>query len=101
MSSPVLDHWALELQQFGIKFQHISDKKNVVADAISRLRTLGLYQENGNDDLATTDNDVVENIIEEFHAIEWVPKLASYNMEKLNLDVLREEQQQDTFALKG
>ena len=52
MSSPVLDHWALELQQFDIWFEHISGKKNVVANAISSLRTLGLYQDNGNTDLA-------------------------------------------------
>ena len=60
MSSPVPDHWALELQQFDIKFKHISGKKNVVADAISRLRTLGLYQDNGNNDVATTDDDMVK-----------------------------------------
>ena len=35
MSSTVLDRWALEFQQFNIKFQHIQGKKNVVADAIS------------------------------------------------------------------
>ena len=43
---------------------------------------------------------MVENVIEEIHAIEWVPNSASYNMEKLNLDVLREEQWQDTFCIK-
>ena len=92
MCSPVLDLWALELQQFDIQFQHILGKKNLVADIISRLRTLGLYQDNGNDDLATMDDDMVKNVIQEAHAIEWVPNTAGYNMEKLNLDVLREEQ---------
>ena len=43
MSSPVLNHWALELQQFDIQFEHILGKKNVVAEAISRLRTLDLW----------------------------------------------------------
>ena len=97
MSSLVFNHWALELQQFDIQFQHILGKKNVVTDAIPKLRTLGLYQDNGNDDIATTDDDVVENIIEEVCAIKWVPNSASYNMGKLNLDVLREGQWQDTF----
>ena len=78
ISSPVLDHWALELQQFDIQFKHISGKKNVVADATSRLRTLGLYQDNGNDDLAKTDNDVVDNVVEEVHTIELIPNLAAY-----------------------
>ena len=87
MSSLVFDCWALELQQFNIQFKQIMDKKIVVADAISRLRTLGLYQDNGNDDLATTNDDVVDNIIEEVNAIEWVSKLQSYHgykMEKVN-----------------
>ena len=69
MSSLVLDHWALELQQFNIWFEHISGKKNVVADAISRLRMLGLYQDNGNTDLAKTDDDIVDNVME-CHPIE-------------------------------
>ena len=73
-------------------------KNNVVADAISRLRTLGLYQENGNDDLAKIDNNMIDNIVEEVHAIEWIPNSAGYKMESLNLDILREEQWQDTFA---
>ena len=78
MSSLVLDHWALELQQFDIQFKHISGKKNVVADAISRLRPLGLYQENGNTDLAKRDGVTVDNIMEVVHAIEWIPNSATY-----------------------
>ena len=100
VSSPVLNHWALELQQFDIQFEHISGEKNIVANVISSLRTLGLYQDNGNDDVTTTDDDVVENVIEEAHAIKWVPNSAGYNMEKLNLDILRNEQWQDTFFIK-
>ena len=100
MSSPILGHWVLELQQFDIQFEHTSGKKNIVADAISRLRTLGLYQDNDNNDLAKMDYDMVDNIIEEVHAIEWIPNSASYKMEKLNLDILREEQWQDNFCMK-
>ena len=37
--------------------------------------------------------------MEEVHAIELVPNSPSYNMGKLNLDVLWEEQQQDEFCL--
>ena len=88
MSSLVLDYWALEPQQFNIQFQHILGKKNVVAYAISWLRTLGLYQNSGHDDIATTDDDVVENTMVEVHAVELVPNSAGYNMGKFNLDVL-------------
>ena len=59
MSSPVLDRWALELQQFNIKFQHSQGKRNVVDDAVSQLRTLGLYQENDNEDVPLTTGDVI------------------------------------------
>ena len=100
ISSLVLDDWALELQWFDIQFEHILGKKNVVADVISRLRTLALYQNNDNTDLAKTDDNVADNIVEEAHAIEWIPNLANYKMGKLNLDVLREEQWQDTFCIK-
>ena len=112
MSSLLLDHWVLELQQFDIQFKHISGKKNVVADTIFRLRTLGLYQDNGNTDLTKTDDDIVNNVMEDVHAIEWIPNLATYKMEKfipnlatykmekLNLDVLTEVQWQDTFCIK-
>ena len=58
-------------------FQHISGKKNVVADAICRLRTLGLYQDNGNTDLAKIDAIVVDNVVEEAHATERIPNLAT------------------------
>ena len=91
MSSPVLDRWALELQQFNINFHHIQSKKNVVANAISGLRTLGLYQDNGNKDVPPTADDVIKNIIEEVHSTDIVPRRPVYNMGKLNLDVHREE----------
>ena len=65
---------------------------NVAANAIVRLRTIGLYQDNGNTDLAKTDDDIVDNIREEVHTIEWIPNSATYKIEKLNSDVLREVQ---------
>ena len=91
MSSLVVDRWALELQQFDIKFKHIQGKKKVFNDAVSRLRTLGLYQDNDNDDVLITTNDIVENIIEEVHSTDIVPRTPAYNIGKLNIDVLRKE----------
>ena len=80
MSSPVLDRWALELQQFNIKFEHIQGKKNVVTDTVCRLRTLGLYQDNNNDDLPITIVDFIKDIIEEVHSRDIVPRMPSYNI---------------------
>ena len=94
----MLGRWALELQQFNIKFQHIQDKRNLVADAISWLRTLGLHQDNDNEDIPLTTEDVVENIIEEVHITEVMQKTPTYNVQKLNLDVLRKKQQHNWFC---
>ena len=98
MSSPVLDRWSLELQQFDIKLQHIQGKKNVVANAVPILRMPGLYQDNGNEDMPLTVDDVIENIIEEVHSSDIAPKRPAYKVGKLNLDVFREEQQWDRFG---
>ena len=45
MKSKTMDRWALQLQQNNIKFQHVAGKDNVVADAISHLKTANLYKE--------------------------------------------------------
>ena len=74
MASPTLDMWAQELQQFNIKFQHIQEEKDVVADMISQLRTLGLYHNNNNEDIPLSTEDVIKNIIEEIYSVEVAPK---------------------------
>ena len=91
--SPILDIWVLELQQFNMKFPHIQCKKNIVADTITWLRALGLYQDNSNKDIPVTTEDVIENIIEEVHITDFIQKTTMYNVDKLNLDVRRKEQQ--------
>ena len=95
MSSPVLDMWALELQQFDINFQHTKGKKNVVVDVISRIRILGLYQDNG---VLLMLEGVVKNIIEEVQSMDTLPKIPGYNMGNHNLDVLKKEQQWENFC---
>ena len=80
MSSPEHDRWALELQQFDIKFQHIQGKQNVVADAISRLRTLGLYRDNDNEDEPSTIDDIVKNTVEEINSTNSASMKPAHNM---------------------
>ena len=72
----------------------------MVANVISRFRTLGLYQDNSNEDVPPTVDDDVKNIIEEVHSTNIVPRRPVYNMGKLNLDVLRKDQQWDQFCKK-
>ena len=89
MSSHDLDHWALELQQFHMTFEHIQGKNNMVADALYRLRTYGLYQDNKNEEVQLSLEDAVENFIEEIHHINAAPTATLYNkIGKLNLDLL-------------
>ena len=92
MSSDMLDRLALELQQFNIKFQHIQGKKNIVADAVSWLRTLSLYQDNDNEDVPLSTEDIVKNVIEEFYSTQVTQRIPMYNVDKLNLDILQKEQ---------
>ena len=98
MSSPVLDRGAVELQQFDIKFQHIQGKQNAVADTISRLRTLGLYKDNNNEDEPSTVDNIVKTIIEEVHSADSAQKKPIYNVGTLNLEVLKKEQQWGRFC---
>ena len=85
-SCPVLNGWALECQQFDIKFEHIQGKKNMVTDTVSRVRTLGLYQDDDDDDdVPITTKNVIKNIREEVHSTGVVPRTPAYNTGKLNL----------------
>ena len=40
-----LDRWAMLLQVYEIKFIHIKGKDNILADAISRLCTIDIYED--------------------------------------------------------
>ena len=76
-----------------MKFEHIQGKKNMVADAISRPRMYGLYQDN-NSEVQLSLVDAVKNIIEKIHHIKSAPTATTYNkINKLNLDQLQREQQ--------
>ena len=40
-----LDRWVMLLHKYDIKFIHIKGKDNILADAISRLCTIGIYED--------------------------------------------------------
>ena len=66
MKSKAMDRWALKLQQYNIKFQHVAGKANIVADAISCLKTANLYEEPKDRQMSKTPqtiDDVMENLI--------------------------------------
>ena len=39
-----LDRWAMLFQEYDITFVHIRGKDNILADAISRLHTIDVYE---------------------------------------------------------
>ena len=99
MSSHVLDRWAQELQQF-IKFNHIEGKKNIVADVMSRHKTLNLYKKHQEVDSVPSVaavEDAFENIIEEVKNISVKVSNSNHTMQ-LNLSELSREQKQDQLC---
>ena len=99
MSSHILGQWALEPQQFNMKFEHTQGKKNMVADVILRLRMYGLYQDTNGEEVQLSLEDAVKNILEEIHNIDSGPTTTAYTKtDKLNLDLLQKEQWQDSFC---
>ena len=46
-----LDRWAMLLQEYDITFIHIKGKDNILADAISRLHTVNIYEDSTEDKL--------------------------------------------------
>ena len=70
-------------------FEHIQGKKNAVADVISRLRMFRIYQDNNNEEVQLSFEDVIKDIIEEIHSIDSTPKIPGYTkIGKLNLHLL-------------
>ena len=57
------------------------------------MRTLGLYKDNDSKDIPLSTEDVAENIIEENNSTEVIQRMPTYNVDKLNLDILQKEHQ--------
>ena len=88
MKNPTLNKWALELNQCNIVFMHIAGKKNVVADAISRLKQKNLYTEPRDKNKPTAEGigDCIENIIAEVHHLKLTQSL---KQKEIDIPMLR------------
>ena len=87
-----MDRWALKLQQYN---QHVAGKENVVADAMSHLKTANLYEELKDQEVSKTPesvDDVMENLVLEIH-----PHSSSSINIPFNLDSLVVQQKSDRF----
>ena len=45
MKIPKLDQWGMELADYNVTFVHIKGSNNILADAISRLKTLDICRD--------------------------------------------------------
>ena len=78
-----LDRWAMLLQEYDITFVHIKGKDNILANAISRLHTLDIYEkatETQHSPAVKTSITQQEGTIELIQHIDSAPLLQSLNM---------------------
>ena len=97
MKNPTLNRWVLELNEYNIVFKHIAGKKNVVADAISRLKQKNLYTEprGKNNPTAKGIEDGIKNIIAEAHHLTSTQDLTN---KVIDIPMLRSHQSEDRFC---
>ena len=93
-----LDRWAMLLQEYNITFVHIKGKDNILANAISPLCTLDIYEkttETQPSPAVKTPRTQQESRINLIQCIDSTPLLQSLNMSSTTLWTL---QKQDTFC---
>ena len=93
MKNPTLNRWALELNEYNIVFKHIAGKKNVVADAISRLKQKNLYTEPREKNNPTAKG--IEDIIPEVYHLTSTLHLTH---KEIDIPMLRSHQREDRFC---
>ena len=93
-----LDRWAMLLQEYDITFVHIKGKDNILANAISRLHTLDIYDktiETQHSPTVKTTTTQHKGTIDVIQHIDSAPLLQSLNM---NSTTVRMLQKQDKFC---
>ena len=89
-----LDRWAMLLQEYDITFVHIKGKDNILADAISRLCTLDIYEktiEIQHSPAVKTTIMQQEGTIEHIQYIDSAPLPQSLNMNSATLNTLQKQ----------
>ena len=93
-----LDICAMLLQEYDITFVHIKGKDNILANAISRLCTLDIYEkaiETKHSPVVKTTTTLQENTVEHIQHIDSAPLPRSLKMNSATLHTL---QKQDKFC---
>ena len=87
-----LDRWAMLLQEYDITFVHIKGKDNILADAISRLCTLDIYEKaivTQHSPAVKTTITQQEGTIKVIQHIDSAPLLQCLNMNSTTLQTLQ------------
>ena len=83
------------LQEYNIAFVHIKGKDNILADAISRLHTINIYETADDTDTAHIANIQPNEMPEHIHLVQMSQSLWPINMSSNTLCSL---QKQDKFC---
>ena len=93
-----VDRWVMLLQEYDITFVHIKGKDNILANAISRLCTIDIYQkatETQHSHAVKTADPQLDDTVEQIQHVDSSPLLQSLNMNSTTLHAL---QKQDRFS---
>ena len=93
-----LDRWVMLLQEYDITFVHIKGKDNILADAISRLCTIDIYEkaiQTQHSHAAKTTTTQLDETVEQIQHVDLSPLLQSLNMNSTTVCTL---QKQDKFC---
>ena len=92
-----LDRLEMMLQEYDITFVHIKGKDNILADAISRLCTIDIYEkaiETQHSHAVKTATAQLDETVEQIQYVDSSPLLQSLNINSTTLHTL---QKQDKF----
>ena len=93
-----LDRWAMLLQEYDITFVHIRAEDNILADAISRLHTIDIYEkaiETQQSPMTQITTTQLDETVDQIQDVNSSPLLQLLNMSSTTLCTL---QKQDKFC---
>ena len=94
-----LDRWVMLLQEYDITFVHIRGKDNILADAISQLHTINIYEhpiENNQIHSPTTQNTMHPNKVT--NTIQELDSVTAIQLLNITIPLLQNLQKPDKFC---
>ena len=93
-----LDRWILLLQEYDITFVHIRGKDNILADAISRLCTIDIYEEAIENQCLPITQTTTTQVDEKVEQIQHVNSSQSLQLLNMNSTTMCTLPKQDMFC---